>query len=404
MRLLVLLTDAFGGHGGIAKFNRDLLNALCAYPKTTEVTALPRTITEDPGLLPDCLIYLTPASRGKAAYVYHLGQLLARRKTFDAILCGHLHLLPLAALAASRYEAPLTLIVHGIEAWQKPRVLGLQRSLPSVNAFVSVSRLTKERFLEWAPFGEEQGHVIPDCVDLAKFGPGPKPAGLLQRYGLSGRRVIMTLGRLSAAERYKGIDEVLAVMPSLITEMPDLMYLILGDGDDRLRLQEKARTLGLDQHVKFGGFIPEEQKADHLRLADAFVMPGRGEGFGIVYLEAMACGIPVVASKADASREAVLDGQLGLLADPSNPQEIRTAIKEALRRPRGVQRELEYFSLDRFVERCHALLDENLLCPSSQRRGVCAERSEGADGVARSASPIGRSPNRGSAKTSAELS
>ena len=97
----------------------------------------------------------------------------------------------------------------------------------------------------------------------------------------------------------------------------------------------------------------------------------------------MACGIPVVASKADASREAVLDGQLGLLADPSNPQEIRTAIKEALRRPRGVQKELEYFSLDRFVERWHALLDENLLFPSSQRRGVCAERSEGADGVVR---------------------
>jgi len=373
MKLLVLLTDAFGGRGGIAKFNRDLLNALCTYPKTTEVTALPRTITEDPGVLPDRLIYPTQASRGKAAYVYHLGQLLAQRKTFDAILCGHLHLLPLAALAATRYEAPLRLIVHGIEAWQKPRVFGLQRSLLSVNAFVSVSRLTKERFLEWAPFGEEQGHIIPDCVDLSKFGPGPKPASLLQRYELSGRRIIMTLGRLSAAERYKGIDEVLDVMPSLITEMPDLMYLILGDGDDRLRLQEKARTLGLDRHVNFGRFIPEEQKADHLRLADAFVMPGRGEGFGIVYLEAMACGIPVVASKADASREAVLDGQLGLLADPSDPQEIRNAIKVALRRPRGVQSELEYFSFECFVERWHALLrgsfveaGENLVvCPKA---------------------------------------
>src|SRR5206468_5512355 len=93
-----------------------------------------------------------------------------------------------------------------------------------------------------------------------------------------------------------------------------------------------------------------------------------------------------------------LDGQLGLMADPSNPQEIRTAIKEAFHRPRGVQRELEYFSLERFVERWHALLDENLLLPSSQRRGVCAERSEGADGVARSASPIGRSLSERSAE------
>src|SRR2546427_8512593 len=138
--------------------------------------------------------------------------------------------------------------------------------------------------------------------------------------------------------------------------MPDLMYLILGDGDDRIRLQEKARTRGLDRHVNFGGFIPEEQKADHLRVADAFVMPGRGEGFGIVYLEAMACGIPVVASKADASREAVLDGRLGVLADPGEPEEIRSAIKEALARPRVLEKQLEYFSFERFVERWHALL------------------------------------------------
>jgi len=106
----------------------------------------------------------------------------------------------------------------------------------------------------------------------------------------------------------------------------------------------------------FAGYIPEEEKAAHYRLADAFVMPGRGEGFGIVYLEAIACGIPVVASKADASREAVLDGRMGALADPSNPQEVRAAIKEALARPRAVQKQLEYFSFDCFVDRWHAFL------------------------------------------------
>src|SRR5207249_10072823 len=122
-------------------------------------------------------------------------------------------------------------------------------------------------------------------------------------------------------------------------------------------------SLGVERHVVFAGYIPEEQKADHYRLADAFVMPGRGEGFGIVYLEAMACGIPVVASKADASREAVLDGRLGVLADPSNPQEIHAAIqeihaaiKEALARPHMLQKEVEYFSFEHFVQRWHALL------------------------------------------------
>ena len=356
LRLLVLLTDAFGGHGGIAKFNRDLLNALCAYPGMEEVTALPRAITGDPGVLPDRLIYETQAARGKGAYVYQFGRLLAQRNSFAGVISAHIHLLPLAALAARRYGAPLTRIVHGTEAWRPPRISGLWHSLDWVDTFVSVSLLTKQRLLDWAPLREEQGHIIPNCVDLSKYGPGPKPAPLIERYGLAGRRVIMTLGRLNTAERYKGIDEVLEVMPSLIREMPDLVYLIVGDGDDRFRLESKTRTLGVDTHVVFAGYVREEEKAAHYRLADAFVMPGRGEGFGIVYLEAMACGIPVVASKADASREAVLDGRLGVLTDPSNPQEIRAAIKEALARPRVVQKQLAHFSFDRFVDRWHTLL------------------------------------------------
>ena len=360
MRLLVLLTDGFGGRGGIAKFNRDLLNALCAYP-SAEVTVLPRIITEDLGVLPDRLTYKTQAAGGKVAFVYHLGRLLAQRHSFDGVICGHLHLLPLAAFAARRYAAPLTLIVHGVDAWQRPRVSGLQSSLRAVNTFVSVSLFTKQRFLEWAPLRDEQGHVIPNCVDISKFGPGPKPSRLVERYGLSGRRVITTLGRLSALERYKGFDEVLEVMPSLVQEMPDLVYLIVGDGDDRARLQSKVTFLRLERNVVFTGYIAEQEKADHYRIADAFVMPGRGEGFGIVYLEAMACGIPVIASKADASREAVLEGKLGILADPGNPQEIRAAIKEALARPHVLQKELEYFSFERFVERWHALIQQSFV-------------------------------------------
>ena len=242
LRLLVLLTDAFGGHGGIAKFNRDLLNALCAYPGMEKVTAFPRTITEDPGVLPDRLTYETQAACGKGMYVYHLGRLLAQRNSFDGVICAHIHLIPLAALAARRYRAPLTLIVHGIEAWRPPRISGLRHSLQSVNTFVSVSLLTKQRFLQWAPLRDEQGHIIPDCVDLSKYGPGPKPESLIERYGLSGRRIIMTLGRLRTDERYKGIDEVLEVMPSLVREMPDLTYMIVGDGDDRFRLESKARA------------------------------------------------------------------------------------------------------------------------------------------------------------------
>jgi phosphatidyl-myo-inositol dimannoside synthase len=357
MKLLVFVTDAFGGRGGIAKFNRDLLTALCLHPRVEEVRALPRVIPEDPGALPNALRYETAAARGKTEYLYHTARLLKGPSDFSGVICGHLRLLLPAVVAARRYGVPLILIVHGIEAWRPPRIPGIRRCLDAVAAFVSVSRLTKQRFLEWAPLREEQGYIIPNCIDSAKFAPGPKPDYLLRRYGLSGR-VIMTLARLNSSERYKGIDEIVQLMPSLVQEIPDLVYLIAGDGDDRPRLQTKVNKLRMGQHVVFAGYIQEEEKADHFRVADAFVMPGRGEGFGIVYLEAMACGIPVVASTADASREAVLDGQLGLLANPDSPEEILSAIKEALNRIPCLQQQLEYFSFERFAERWHDIVHD----------------------------------------------
>ena len=110
--------------------------------------------------------------------------------------------------------------------------------------------------------------------------------------------------------------------------------------------------------VVFAGRIPEDEKVDHYRMADAFVMPGWGEGFGIVYLEAMACGIPVVASKADASCEVVGGGKLGFIVDPRNPAEIREGILAALKWPRGfVSASLNDFSFESFQTRVHEIVE-----------------------------------------------
>ena len=121
------------------------------------------------------------------------------------------------------------------------------------------------------------------------------------------------------------------------------------------------RHYGVGDRVVFAGFIPAAEQADHYRLADAFVMLGRGEEFGFVFLEALACGIPVVGSKRDGSREALRQGVLGVLVDPDRPDDIQAGILEALKRPRGVIPEgLNYFSFENFTKRCRRILRQVL--------------------------------------------
>src|SRR5262249_12747479 len=154
-------------------------------------------------------------------------------------------------------------------------------------------------------------------------------ASLIRRYSLAGCRVLLTVGRLSSLERCKGFDEVIELMPRLLVRYPDIRYLIVGDGDDRSRLEAKAQSLAPGK-VVFAGHALESEKVAHYNLADAYVMPSRGEGFGIVLIEAAACGVPIVGSHVDGSREALLDGKIGRLVNPLNPNELFNAISAAL--------------------------------------------------------------------------
>ncbi len=356
-RILSLITDAFGGRGGIALYGRDVLSALCNHPGAGQVVAIPRLMPDPPEQLPERLSYLTGGLGGRLNYVLAIVGLLMRDRRFDLIVCGHINLMPLAYLASRVIRAPIVLFIYGIDAWNPTDSRVANCAARRAARVVSISRLTATKFLSWSGVPSECVDILPNAIHAEWYGTGPRSETLLSRHGLHARTVILTIGRLVSAERYKGFDEVLEVLGDLSMEVPNISYLIVGDGSDRERLEGRVSELGLRDRVRFAGYIAESEKAEYFRLADAYVMPSRGEGFGFVLLEAMACGIPVVASKVDGGREALSDGALGTLVEPSNREELKHAVLEALKRPREIPKGLEHFSYEKFELRCHRIID-----------------------------------------------
>ena len=141
-------------------------------------------------------------------------------------------------------------------------------------------------------------------------------------------------------------------MPRLLARVPRLKYVIVGEGSDRARLETVAKGAGVFEHVVFTGKILESEKVAHYQLADAYVMPSAGEGFGIVLIEAAACGLPIIGSALDGSQEALLGGQLGRLVDPRDPEALFQAIIKVLASPtRERNPVICEFSEQRFQER-----------------------------------------------------
>ncbi len=347
MNILLLCTDAFGGHGGIALFNRDLTEALAQMPERGEIVILPRLIRNVVEPVPEGVTFVEAAARSHLAYARELNR-ATRRTRFDLVICSHLNLLPLARIAT---KDPL-LITYGIEAW-RPRRRSANAVLHHCRGIVAISEITRSRLVSWSKYAGPT-FVLPNAVRPDRYGIRPKRRDLIERYKLEGKRVVLTLGRIDWSERYKGFDEILEILSTL---PDDVVYLIAGGGSDVQRLQRKAIDLGVGARVRFTGLFAEEEKADIYSLADVYAMPSRGEGFGFVLLEAMASGVPVIASKHDGGREAVLDGQLGALVDPSNPAEIRAAIEDALEiGEKKVPEGLEYFDFERFTDRVHAIV------------------------------------------------
>jgi len=352
LRILALVTDAFGGHGGIAQYNRDFLSTLAGCEGVGEVIVLPRASVASAGVLPFGVRQLRPV---KNRFAFSLAALRTARahRPIDVVFCGHLFMAPLAAAIAKLLCARLWVQVHGIEAWDA--LSGLhRRSVESAALVTSVSRYTRRRLLAWVGIDPARVKVLPNTVE-PRFQPGPKPGHLLKRHGVCGKKVLMTVSRLASSERYKGHDRVIRALPQVLLEHPDIAYLIVGEGDDRSRLEALAVECDVAEQVRFAGQVPPDELPDYFRLADVFVMPSTGEGFGIVFLEAMATGIRVIGGNQDGSLDALCDGALGTLVDHENCEELASAIRAALDNPTPTGDRTNRFKPHLFMEHLNAL-------------------------------------------------
>jgi len=175
--------------------------------------------------------------------------------------------------------------------------------------------------------------ILPNTFLPDNFGVRGKSPGLLAKYGFAvDTPIILTVCRLAGAERYKGYDQIVRALPEVQREVPNVRYLLVGAGPDRRRIENLAAEFGVRDAVVFAGPVSDEDLPDYYNLCDLFAMPSKAEGFGIVYLEALASGKPVLAGNKDGSADALANGELGLLVDPDNIHEIAAETIRVLRK------------------------------------------------------------------------
>ncbi|HVT58064.1 MAG TPA: glycosyltransferase family 4 protein [Thermoanaerobaculia bacterium] len=224
-------------------------------------------------------------------------------------------------------RAPYLLFIHGIEVWR--RLCGdRRRALKNATIRLANSDHTLQGAAR-ANHGLGAVEILPLCLE-ERPAAGEVDTSLLDR---AGRGYLLIAGRMAATERYKGHDQLLDALASLAAERSGVRLVVAGGGDDGPRLEARAAALGLGGQVLFTGFVSEATLVELYRRAAVFVMPSRGEGFGLVYLEAMRAGKPCVAARASAAAEVVADEETGLLVDPLDPRELAAALGHLLADP-----------------------------------------------------------------------
>lgn len=205
--------------------------------------------------------------------------------------------------------------------------------LSRADAIIAVSRFTQRTLVEEMGLPADRVHLIENAVDTERFSPGDDDPSFRQRWCVVGKRLVVGVGRLVPR---KGFDQTLRGWRSVVAQHPTAHLLIVGDGPQRQELQQLIEAEQLTANVTLTGPLSDADLVAAYRCADLFIMPNRTmpdgdtEGFGLVFLEANACGRAVVGGRAGGAVEAVRDGETGLLVDGNSVEDIATAINRLL--------------------------------------------------------------------------
>lgn len=334
------------------------LNAICT--KNNWNFKLASLYDEDSDLMPQYIPAQNFKGFGRKRIMFIIKTVFAAKKN-DVVILSHINLALVGLLIKLRSpKTRVWLIAHGIEVW-RPLPVHKKKLLKECDKVICVSNFTKAKMNSLHNTDADKCVVLNNALDPFMKLPinFEKPGYLMDRYGLQKTDpVIFTLTRLASTELYKGHDMVIKALGALKHKFPAIKYILAGKFDELegLRVKQLIKDMDVTGQVILTGFIKEEELPDHFLTADLFVLPSKKEGFGIVFIEALACGLPVICGNADGSIDAIRNGELGTAINTDDQHELENCITQNLTEPLTLEKRrhlkdtcLHYFNEQTYI-------------------------------------------------------
>jgi phosphatidylinositol alpha-1,6-mannosyltransferase len=330
-KVLLVTLQTFSTTGGIQKMTRTLAHSLQKIATNNNWGFKLWSVYDQASDL--MLRYMLPENfRGfgnkRAIFIWNVLK-VARKE--EVVILSHINLAIVGLIVkVINPTCQVWLIAHGIEVW-RPLAFNKKTMLKKCDKIICVSNFTRQEMIRLHDVDASKCEVLNNAIDpfMALPETFKKPEHLLTRYRLTNHDVVIfTLTRLAATEQYKGYEQVIKTLSKLKINIPSIKYVLSGqyDATEEKRIRELIYKYKVEKEVILTGFVNEDELADHFLLADLFVLPSKKEGFGIVFIEALACGLPVICGNVDGSLDAIKNGELGQAINPDDLTELENTL------------------------------------------------------------------------------